>query len=101
MTPEGKLKLEVKAYLKSIGAYWRMHVPSGYGKQGLDFECCIKGRYVAIETKAPGKLPTPRQDATMREINAAGGIAFYADNIERVKRYIEDHVLGGLYKPDS
>lgn len=98
MTPEGELKAQVKTYLKSIDAFYRMPVPSGYGKQGLDFECCIRGIYVAIETKRPGGKPTSRQSATMREITDAGGIAFYADNIERVVRYIEDHVLG-LYKP--
>lgn len=86
--------MQVKAYLKEIGAFYRMPVPVGYGTQGLDFECCINGRYVGIETKAPGKMPTARQTLTIAAINKAGGVAFYADSIDRVRRYIEDHVLG-------
>lgn len=104
MTPEGKLKAEVRVYLNElkaagVGVYYRMPVPVGYGTQGLDFEGCIRGRFFAIETKAPGKMPTARQNLTLDAINRAGGIAFYADNIERVKRYIEDHYLGKYNPP--
>lgn len=99
-TPEGKLKQEVRAYLKSLGAYQFMAVQTGFGSTTVDFLCCINGKFVAIETKAPGKLPTARQNFVMKQISLAGGIAFAADNIERVERYIEDHVLG-QYRPKA
>ena len=99
MTPEGKLKKEVKAYLKSLNAYFFMPVQTGYGATTLDFLVCINGRFVAIETKAPGRWPTLRQDRVIREIIQAGGIAFATDSLERTKKYIEDHVLG-KYQPD-
>lgn len=81
-TQEGLLKDKIKADLIFRGTYWYMVVPVGYGKQTLDFLCCIKGRFLGIETKAPGKYPTPRQYACIDEIKGAGGIAFWCDSFE-------------------
>lgn len=76
MTPEGQVKAKVKAYLKSIGAYYNMPVPNGLGAPSLDFVGCYRGRFFAIETKAGSKGPTPRQEATMRSMEDAGGATF-------------------------
>ena len=94
MTPEGKLKKQVKAYLDEIGAYHVWPVPTGYGPKLLDCYASINGRFVVIETKAPGKLPTPAQKLEIERINKAGGVAFATDSIERTITYIQDHVLG-------
>ena len=99
MTPEGAVKRDVKKYLTSIGAYFFMPVQMGYGKRTIDILCCIKGRFVGIELKRPGGLPTKKQSDVIDEIYLAGGIAFYADSVERVKKYIEDHVLE-KYEPE-
>ena len=53
-----------------------MPVPSGFGKPGLDFTCCISGHFVAIEAKAPGQWLTPRQRKTAVAILRAGGKVF-------------------------
>jgi hypothetical protein len=68
MTPEGKIKLEVKKILKKFGAHYIMPVQNGLGTPTLDFHCCFFGRYFAIETKAPGNKPTPRQERTLVKI---------------------------------
>lgn len=89
-TPEAQLKDQVKRYLVRKRAYFFMPVQMGYGKQTIDFLCCVPvthnggriGRMVGIETKAPGKKPTPRQGQCMKEIIAAGGVAFWADSYE-------------------
>lgn len=89
-TEEGKLKDQVKRYLTQLGAYFFMPVQTGYGKQGVDFFCCVPqwhnggriGRFLAIETKAQGKKPTPRQEQCMREVQEAGGIAFWCDTYD-------------------
>lgn len=74
MTPEGRVKAKVKALLKSYGAYYHMPVQNGMGKPSLDFVCCHKGRFLAIETKTEkGKLTT-RQQVTMDEMQKAGAI---------------------------
>ena len=98
-TPEHKVKSEIKKYLDSIGAYHVWPVPTGYGPKLLDCYACINGRFVVIEAKAPGKMPTRSQSHEMTRISKKGGLAFYADSVERVKKYIDDHVLG-MYEPD-
>jgi hypothetical protein len=78
MTPEGKLKAEVKGYLRSIDAYFFMPRPTEWGANGVDFICCVRGRYVAIETKIWPRKVTPRQQLCLNAVHAAGGIAFVA-----------------------
>lgn len=76
-TPEGNVKKKIKKLLDNTpGLYYEMPVPSGYGKSGLDFQGCFRGKYFAIEAKAPGKKPTPLQEETIRRIEEAGGVAF-------------------------
>ena len=62
-----------------------MPVQTGYGKTTVDFLCCVKGRFVAIETKAVGKEPTPLQYLTLARIEDTGGIALWVGNIEDLK----------------
>lgn len=82
MTPEGKIKQKIKKLLDMYGEqiYIFMPVQSGYGAVTVDFLCCINGRFVAIEAKAPGKKPTPRQDEVLRRVEAARGIWFVIDD---------------------
>jgi hypothetical protein len=82
MTPEGKVKDLVKKLLKQHGAYYHMPVQNGMGAPTLDFVCCFKGRYIAIETKAPGKKPTPRQELTMTQMAEAGAAVFTVSDDE-------------------
>ena len=73
---EERVKNHVKKLLKKYAAHYFMPVQSGYGGQSLDFLCCHKGRFFAVETKAPGKHLTPRQDLIRDEIQTAGGTVF-------------------------
>lgn len=75
MTPEGKVKEQVKKLLKEHGVWYFMPVP--WGKTGIpDFCCVVKGRALFIETKAGKNKATPLQVLTMEEIRKAGGLAF-------------------------
>jgi hypothetical protein len=87
MTPEGKVKKAVKATLDLFGEhhYREMPVPGGFGKSGLDFTICFFGKFIAIETKAPGQVPTPRQEQRIKEIKSAGGVVFVIDTVEQAK----------------
>jgi hypothetical protein len=82
-TPEAAEKVKVKAYLTSLWCYQFWPVPSGYGRQGVDCYACVEGRFFAIEVKAPGQKPTPRQIRTLEEVDDAEGIAIWgtADQI--------------------
>lgn len=79
MTPEGKVKDQVKKLLREAGAYYHMPVLNGMGAPTLDIIGCHRGAFFAIETKAPGKKPTERQLQTMEAMSAAGGTVFVVD----------------------
>ncbi len=89
MTPEGKIKALVKRALDKTPHYRFMPVQNGMGAPGLDFFCCINGTFVAIETKAPGKTLTPRQETTVAAIEAANGVVFIVDCKEDIDRMME------------
>lgn len=80
-TPEGKIKDELKALLATKGeqlhALWP--VQNGMGTPALDVHICYKGRYLAIETKAPGKHMTPRQVVTATKLHKAGAKTILID----------------------
>lgn len=85
MTPEGKVKLAVKKWLKDRNVFWFCPVQNGLGVVGIpDFLCCFNGKFVAIETKAPGKKSntTPNQQARIQEITDSGGVAIVVDNVK-------------------
>ena len=84
-TPEGKVKDAIKIVLKRMGAYYHMPVQNGMGKPSLDFICCIRGRFVAIEAKAYGGHTTLRQELTIKEMREAGAVAIIVEGVEQAK----------------
>ena len=82
MSPEGRVKAQLKKLLSEHGAYYHMPVQNGMGAPSLDFICCHRGCYFGIETKASNKKPTPRQETTMNQIRLAGGLAFLVNEVE-------------------
>jgi hypothetical protein len=81
---ENTVKLEVKKRLKALGSdcysYWP--VPMGLGAATLDCLGCYKGKFFAIETKAPGKAITPRQRITMAAMHRAGAMVLIIDGTD-------------------
>ncbi len=69
--------LRSRSYYPALKQFWP--VPSGFGASDLDCIVCYFGRYIAIETKAPGKVPTPRQRLTIAQTQASGGMVFVID----------------------
>lgn len=85
MKGEAKIKDAVKKMLTASGAYWYMPVSNGMGRVGApDFMVCLNGRFMGLETKAPGKRgnTTPNQDRELADIRKAGGIALVVDDPE-------------------
>ena len=76
MTPEGKVKAKVKALFKQYGVWYCMPLGQTYGRAGVpDFLCCVRGKFVGVETKsAKGRL-TPTQKLEADRIKQAGGVA--------------------------
>lgn len=76
-TPEGRVKQKLRKLLGNypdIYTYWP--VPTGFGKTQLDVLGCYRGRFFNIETKAPGKKPTLRQQGELESIGLAMGKSF-------------------------
>ena len=88
-TPEGKVKAEVKKYLKEIGAYYFMPVQTGYGAAGVDFYICYEGWFIAVETKAGEAVPKPRQRKVLEDVDACGGIALCINDVAMLRKRIE------------
>ncbi len=101
MTPEGKVKKQIRDWLTSIGAYHFAPVQMGMGTRTVDLLCCIKGRFVAIEVKKPGvNTPGKFQGLVLRQVAQAGGIAFTTNSLERTQEYITQHALHH-YNPET
>ena len=89
MTPEGKIKAKVDRILNNtdLVSWYFKPVQSGYGKRALDYICCIAGRFVAIETKAPGEEPTPFQRITAWDMHMAGAHVWFVSSDEGVDAF--------------
>lgn len=86
-TPEEKVKAAVKRWLKARGIWWYMPSQNGRGVVGIpDFICCWDGKFLAIETKAPGKRTntTANQDMRIHEIQSAKGWAVVVDDVRQL-----------------
>lgn len=86
-TPEGAVKTAVKARLKAMGVWYCMPIGTQFGNSGVpDFICCHEGRFLAIETKAPGKRSntTELQDRQIIAIHKAGGAAVVIDDVRQL-----------------
>lgn len=96
MTPEGKVKKQVKEYLQSIGAWYYMPVSNGMGRVGCpDILVCYQGLFMAFETKAPGKIRnvTANQQREIDDILRVNGLARVVDDVEQVKEAIRDRII--------
>jgi len=92
MTPEGKVKAAVKKALKDKGIWYFLPVSNGMGQVGIpDFICCYEGKFLAVETKAPGKrgYTTPNQERVLKEISDHGGLAIVVDDVQQLIDFLE------------
>ena len=81
MTPERRVKAQVRKVLDKLGAYYVMPVTGGYGNSGApDFLVCLHGRYVGIECKAGKNTTTPLQEKNLRLIERSGGSALVVND---------------------
>lgn len=93
---ESDLVKKGKAALKrELGGFWVKLHGGLFQTVGLpDLVGCVRGRFVGIEWKVPGRKQTltERQRFVLDQITAAGGLAFVADNAEdavrRVRRWL-------------
>ena len=91
LTPEVKIKKQIRKILDEAGAYYAMPIGSGYGNSGVpDFLVCVSGKFVGIEAKAGKGKTTALQEAHLSRIRSAGGVAVVIneDNIHTLKELL-------------
>lgn len=83
--------------------YVWMPVVTGFGKRSLDYICCVRGQFVAIETKATGEWLRPDQRQRARDILKSGAKVFIisgSDGYGALERYLE-HCIPSFGQTDS
>ena len=76
MTPEAKVKKQIRKILETSHAYFAMPIGTGYGNSGVpDFLACVNGKFIGIEAKAGAGKTTALQEANLQRIRDAGGVA--------------------------
>lgn len=81
--PETVLSTKVLLRLRAEGGWW-MKVHGGpFQAAGIpDIIGCWKGRFIAIELKIPGEVPTQLQVITLEAIHKAGARCGVAYSVE-------------------
>lgn len=93
-TPEGSIKQQINHVLNKHKCWSFMPVPTGFQAKTIDYIVCCKGRFIAIEAKAPGKVLSARQDYVLGLIREAGGLTFVVNGTASLNML--DKVLGEL-----
>jgi Holliday junction resolvase len=92
LTPEGRVKKQLRAVLDELGVYYFMPATGGYGRSGVpDIVGCARHQFFAIECKAKGGKLTALQHREINKIIMEGGRAFVYDGTmtpEEVKERI-------------
>ena len=74
MTPEAKVKKQIRKILDTTRTYYAMPIGTGYGSSGVpDFLACHKGKFVGIEAKAGKGKTTALQEDNLQRIRDSGG----------------------------
>lgn len=93
MTPEAKVKKQVKKILDDFGAYHFSPMMDGYGRSGVpDIIACYKGKFIGIECKAGDNKPTLLQLRNIENIKRNQGLAIVIneDNIESLLTLVKE-----------
>ena len=111
LTPEGRVKRDIKALLISRGIWFFMPQNIGLGVSGvLDFICCIPltsagetGKLLAIEAKAFGKRnnTTTLQDKQIESIRTANGWAIVVDDVAQLEEFLKENCGGRKDRSDG
>ena len=89
MMKEQDIQRSIIKYLEGRG-YYVVKIVSA-SKRGVPdiLACGPDGRFVAIEVKLPGKVPSKLQQFNLDRIREAGGIAFAATSVDDVKKALD------------
>jgi len=92
---ESEIVNKIRSFLKSTPEcfFWKEH-GGMYGTAGIpDIICCYRGRFYGFEVKNEIGRPTKLQEATIRKIREAGGVAVIVRSVEEVRTTLEGETL--------
>lgn len=92
MTPEAKVKKQLKQQLDELGVYHFSPFQAGMGRAGIpDIIACCNGRFIAFECKAGNNKPTALQEKEMTAIRKARGMAYVINeaNLADIKELLQ------------
>ena len=89
--PETRLRAQIVKMLNALPqCYVVKYHGSMYGQAGVpDLLICLRGRFIAMEIKAPGGKVTPLQESNITQINNAGGAAYIVRSVEDAQQAVE------------
>ena len=84
---EADIVRAILTHLRSLDGCFCLKEHGGpYGTNGIpDIICCYRGHFVAFEVKTEKGRPSRLQDAVIRQIGRAGGLALVVRSVEDVK----------------
>ena len=86
---EQDIQAKIQKYIKAKGGYVVKTITSN--RAGIpDLLCCLNGKFIGIEVKAPGGVVAPLQTANIEMIKHAGGLALIAYSLQDVIDYLEE-----------
>ena len=91
MTPEAKVKKQVKKILDELQSYYFFPATGGFGKSGVpDIVACYRGHFIGIECKSGSNKPTLLQEKNLADIKLNGGSSIVVNelNIGELKEWL-------------
>ncbi len=94
--PESTIKRQIMRFLRSLpNSDWEVSPPGSVAGKP-DITGCLKGRYVAIEVKRPGRPLTRLQEHKLRELKKAKAATGTAHSVDDVKEMLDFYRLRSL-----
>jgi Holliday junction resolvase len=92
MAKESNIQNSILRYLNKLpnSRWYNLHGSGWVGSGRPDIVGCLNGRFVAIEVKKPGEVPTKIQQFELMEFRDAGAIAFVATSADEVRQILQD-----------
>jgi hypothetical protein len=89
MSFESGLQTKVIKYLRNVGAMVDNIHGNEYQASIADLIICYRGRYIALELKAPDGVLSSGQRHKLRKVQRAGGIGECIHGINKVQSIID------------
>ena len=90
VTPETRLKKDLKALLNERGAFWSAIAGGTYAKPGdPDIIACYKGYFIAIEGKTYEGSQSEWQKLRQCQVKKAGGIYAVIRSVDGLRKLLD------------